>query len=442
MTRPLPQTVLTWFRFKKIMQTYSAIIKRILSLALVLSLSLTAFAQQQSGSLRGQIADEFGGLIIGATVTLIDATGGQKTAQTNNQGVYTFDNLAPGKYALNATAAGFAVYDNPAVEITAGKRQALDIKLSVTLEKQEVTVSSEAPVSTEADNNASALVIKGTDLDALPDDPDDRAAALQALEGPAAGPNGGQTFIDGFTGGRIPPKESIREIRINQNPFSAEFDRLGFGRIEILTKPGTDKMRGQAPFSFTDESLNSRNPYAPTKAPYQARNFGANLSGPIIQKKASFFLDFEKRDSDDNSIINAAFVDPTTFVDTRINRNIIVPRRHTEFSPRLDYQLNAKNTIVARYSFERNRQSNLGTNEFALDVDPFFGIKRTYNSTDTDHTFQLTETAIISPTIINETRFRFEHNPRSSGGDISAPVVNVAGAFIGGGSNAGPARNT
>src|SRR5947209_8736364 len=355
------------------MQTYSAIIKRILSLALVLSLSLTAFAQQQSGSLRGQIADEFGGLIIGATVTLIDATGGQKTAQTNNQGVYTFDNLAPGKYALNATAAGFAVYDNPDVEITAGKRQALDIKLSVTLEKQEVTVSSEAPVSTEADNNASALVIKGTDLDALPDDPDDLAAALQALAGPAAGPNGGQIFIDGFTGGRIPPKESIREIRINQNPFSAEFDRLGFGRIEILTKPGTDKMRGQASFSFTDESLNSRNPYAPTKAPYQARNFGANLSGPIIQKKASFFLDFEKRDSDDNSIINAAFVDPTTFVDTRINRNIIVPRRHTEFSPRLDYQLNAKNTIVARYSFERNRQSNLGTNEFALDVDPFFG---------------------------------------------------------------------
>src|ERR1041384_2500893 len=173
--------------------------------------------------------------------------------------------------------------------------------------------------------------------------------------GPAAGPNGGQIFIDGFTGGRIPPKESIREIRINQNPFSAEYDRLGFGRIEILTKPGTDKLRGQASFSFTDESLNSRNPYAPTKAPYQARNFGGNLSGPLAKKKASFFLDFERRNSDDNSIINAAFIDPTTFTDTRINRSILVPRRHLEFSPRLDYQLNAKNTIVARYSFERNQ---------------------------------------------------------------------------------------
>ncbi|PYS93700.1 MAG: TonB-dependent receptor [Acidobacteria bacterium] len=424
------------------MHTYSAIIKRSLSFALVLCLSLTVFAQQQPGSLRGQIADEFGGLIVGATVTLIDATGAQKTAQTDNQGVYVFNNLAPGKYAVNATAAGFAVYDNSDVEITAGKRQSLDIKLSVALEKQEVTVASEAPVSTEAENNASSLVIKGTDLDALPDDPDDLAAALQALAGPAAGPNGGQIFIDGFTGGRIPPKESIREIRINQNPFSAEYDRLGFGRIEILTKPGTDKMRGQASFSFTDESFNSRNPYAPTRAPYQARNFGGNLSGPLAKKKASFFLDFERRNSDDNSIINAAFINPTTFTDTRINRTILVPRRHIEFSPRLDYQLNAKNTIVARYTFERNQQNNLGTSELQLDVDPFFGINRTYNSTDTEHAFQATETAIISPTVINETRFRFEHNPRSSGGDISVPVVNVAGAFVGGGSNAGPARNT
>ena len=113
-------------------------------------------------------------------------------------------------------------------------------------EKQVITVKGEAgpTVSVEPDNNATALVIKGDDLEALPDDPDDLADALQALAGPGAGPNGGQIYIDGFSGGHLPPKESIREIRINQNPFSAEFDRLGFGRIEILTKPGTDKLRG------------------------------------------------------------------------------------------------------------------------------------------------------------------------------------------------------
>ncbi len=136
----------------------------------------------------------------------------------------------------------------------------------------------------------SATVIKGAALDALPDDPDDLEAALQALAGPSAGPNGGQIYIDGFTGGTLPPKESIREIRINSNPFSAEFDRLGFGRVEVLTKPGSDKFRGQAFFNFNDESLNSRNPFSLNRASSQRRDFGGNLSGPIQKGKSSFFL--------------------------------------------------------------------------------------------------------------------------------------------------------
>jgi hypothetical protein len=427
------------------MHTFSAIIRRTsgLALALCLCAGLTAFAQTaQPGALRGQVADEFGGLLIGATVTLIDAKGAQQTAQTGDDGTYNFNSLAPGTYTLTVAAAGFAVFEKPDVTISPGKRLALDIKLSVTLGKEEVTVSSETPVSTDSENNASALVIKGTDLDALPDDPDDLAAALQALAGPAAGPNGGQIFIDGFTGGALPSKESIREIRINQNPFSAEFDRLGFGRIEILTKPGTDKMRGQTSFSFNDESLNSRNPYAPARASYQARNFSGNLSGPIIKKKASFFFDFEKRDSDDNAIINARFVDPTTLGFTRINRTVVTPRRQMEFSGRLDYQLNRTNTLVTRYSFERNRLRNQGVSEFSLDVDPFFGINRTFSSTDSEHSIMVTETAVLSPTVINETRFRFQRNPRVSGGDISAPIINVASAFTGGGASAAPARNT
>ncbi|MFL6211328.1 MAG: carboxypeptidase regulatory-like domain-containing protein [Pyrinomonadaceae bacterium] len=427
------------------MHTFSVIIRRTLGFALALCLcaGLSAFAQTaQPGALRGQVADEFGGLLIGATVTLIDAKGAQQTVQTGDDGTYNFNSLAPGQYTLTVAAAGFAVFEKPDVTISPGKRLALDIKMSVTLGKEEVTVSAETPISTDAENNGSALVIKGTDLDSLPDDPDDLAAALQALAGPAAGPNGGQIFIDGFTGGRMPPKESIREIRINQNPFSAEFDRLGFGRIEILTKPGTDKMRGQTSFTFSDESLNSRNPYAPRRAPYQARGIEGNLSGPIVKRKSSFFIDFEKRDSDDNSIINAPFVTPVTFTDTRINRSLVVPRRSFTFSPRIDYQLNKTNTLVARYSFSRNRQSNQGTSESSLDVDPFFGINRTFSSKSTNQTFQVTETAILSPTVINETRFLFQHNHSESGGDISLPVVQVLGAFTGGGSSAGLARNT
>src|SRR4029079_9925583 len=194
----------------------------------------------------------------------------------------------------------------PEVEIVAGKPLQFDITLKVAIEEQKVTVAADSrEVSTEPENNAGAVVLKDADIDALPDDPDDLEAALQALAGPSAGPNGGQIYIDGFTGGNLPPKESIREIRINSNPFSAEFDRLGFGRIEIFTKPGSDKFRGSAFFNFNDESLNSRNPFAINRAPSQTRFFGGNLSGPIVKGKASFFLDINKRDNDTNAVVNA-----------------------------------------------------------------------------------------------------------------------------------------
>src|SRR5438046_6939842 len=156
-----------------------------------------------------------------------------------------------------------------------------------------------------ASSNVGAIVMKGAELEALSDDPDDLQADLQALAVPSAGPNGGQIYIDGFTGGNLPPKESIREIRINSNPFSAEFDRLGFGRIEILTKPGSDKFRGNAFFNFNDESLNSRNPFAINRAPSQMRFFGGNFSGPIQKGKSSFFLEVSNRDSDDTPVLNA-----------------------------------------------------------------------------------------------------------------------------------------
>jgi hypothetical protein len=424
------------------MNLLSSSIARGFNLLLAFMLTASVAFGQGTGSLRGQITDEFGGIVVGATVTLVDAAGAEKTATTNDDGVYVFDNLAPGTYIVRATTTGFGLYENAEVKVTAGRREALDIKLTVTLEQENVTVAADTPVSTEAENNQSALVIKGTDLDALPDDPDDLAAALQALAGPSAGPEGGQIFIDGFTGGRLPPKESIREIRINQNPFSAEFDRLGFGRIEILTRPGTDKVRGQTFFNFGDESLNSRDPFSERRAPFQLRSYGGNLSGPIVKQKSSFFLDFDRRETDGNSIINAQFIEPTTFDLVRINRTLVVPRRNTSFSPRLDYQLNATNTLVARYRFSRTNTANQGVGDFSLDIDPFFGVDRTNSRETTGHNFQLTETAILSPTVINETRFQFDRERNTSGGDISAPVVIVRDAFTGGGSAAGTTQNT
>jgi hypothetical protein len=402
---------------------------------LVLALCVTsAAAQQRAGGLKGQVLDELGGAIVGVSVTAVNAQGVEKTVVTNDGGSYTINGLAPGRYTVRAAAAGFGIYENMEVDVVSAKVQQLDITLKVTIEEQKVTVAADNnSLSTEAENNAGAIVLKGSDLDSLPDDPDDLAAALQALAGPSAGPNGGQIFIDGFTGGRLPPRASIREIRVNSNPFSAEYDRLGFGRIEILTRPGTERYRGQVSFNFNDDALNSRNAFAPNRPPHQSRQYGGNFGGPIIKKKASFFVDFDKRDVDDEALIVATVLDANNNV-TRLNETVPVPSRRTSFSPRVDFQINPNHTLVTRYSYSKNERIG-GVGGFNLP-------ELQYDIENSEHNFQLTETAIINKTIVNETRFQFDHSTSRSDGDNTIPTITVNDAFSGGGSQVGQASNT
>src|SRR5258708_14426029 len=251
------------------------------SVVLMVAFSTASFTQGRA-SLRGQISDEFGASIVGATVTLTDASGAQKTATTNADGAYSFNGLVPGKYKVHANAAGFATSEDAEVNVTAARRDPLNISLKIAAIESQVKVNADAAISTDAANNANQTVISGKHLDALPDDPDELSATLQALAGPSIGPNGGQIFIDGFSGGNMPPKESIPAIRINQNPFAAENDQPS-ARIDILTRPGTDKLRGGLNFNFQDESLNSRNPFpvsSSKRSPYHQRQFVGTTTVP------------------------------------------------------------------------------------------------------------------------------------------------------------------
>ena len=178
-------------------------------------------------------------VVVGATVTVVPATGQEKTATSNQSGNFTVSGLAAGTYTVKVFATNFGLYENTEVKVTAGERAELTVLLTIEAVTEQVDVDTANTVSTDPEGNLGATVLKEKDLDALPDDPDELEAALQALAGPSAGPNGGQIYIDGFTGGRLPPKEAIREIRINQNPFSAEFDRLGFA-VSNTDPPGSD----------------------------------------------------------------------------------------------------------------------------------------------------------------------------------------------------------
>src|SRR5215217_9336393 len=133
--------------------------------------AIITHAQTSQVPLRGQVVDETGARIVGATVTVINGNNVAKTTQTNDAGVYAISGLAPGSYTVRATAAGFAPYEQTGVTITTRGSQLLDIKLSIEI-REEVAVQLNNTMSADAENNANALVLRGSDLNALSDDPD------------------------------------------------------------------------------------------------------------------------------------------------------------------------------------------------------------------------------------------------------------------------------
>jgi hypothetical protein len=377
-----------------------------------------------TGTMRGQVTDPSGAVVANAMVAILISGGATHSATTGKTGNYEIGNLAPGKYTVTANAQGFAVFIQSDVNVAAGQVAQFNIALDINVEQQKVNVQSEGPtLDVNPANNASAIVLSGKDLEALPDDPDELQSDLEALAGPSAGPNGGQLYIDGFTAGQLPPKSSIREIRINQNPFSAEYDKLGYGRIEIFTKPGTDKFHGQFSVVGNSSGLNTRNPYLgdATQEPYDSVIFQGNVGGPI-NKKASFFVDVQRRDIDEIAVVNAPTLD--------LNESVSNPRTRTNIGPRIDYQITSNNTLTARYQYYRDTWENDGVGGTVL---PEAG----YNTTSTEHTIQITDTQVLSTKAINETHFQYLRDYSGQTPLSTAVGINVLGAFTRGGASSG-----
>jgi hypothetical protein len=389
----------------------------------------------QTATLRGQVADESGAVVPGATVTLSGPAGKIRTSNSDEKGAYAFVGVQPGNYSVEASAPQLKQLQPASIKLQPGAAQVLNLTLKIASMSEKVTVREDsAPVlSTESSNNASAVVLRGADLDALSDDPDDLAADLQALAGPSAGPNGGSIFIDGFSGGQLPPKESIREIRINQNPFSPEYDKLGYGKIEIFTKPGSDKYRGTAQWNFANDIWNTRNPYSPQKAYFLLNEFEGDAGGPLT-RKSSFTVDAQRNMVDNGAITNAVTVNPQTLAIEPFGGTVVTPGRYTNVSPRIDYQAGENNTLMFRYGITHSDVRDNGIGAFDLDA-------RGYHSQFTNQTVQAADTIVLGKAV-NETRFQFYRSATQSIANTTGPTVQVLQSFNDGGANLGRTFDT
>jgi hypothetical protein len=332
--------------------------------------------------------------------------------------------LSEGAYALRVEAQGFRAYSRTGIKIAAGHATALTIKLEIATANEEVNVPIDSGLSTDADSNKSAIVFKGDKLDTLSDDPAMMQQQLQAVAGTDPS-NPPQIYVDGFSNGAIPPKDSIREIRINQNPFSAQYDQFGMGRIEVFTKPGSDKLHGSFAGNFGNNVLNARNPYVRQTPPYTNSYETGDVDGPL-GKKSSFFFSGQYSGLSENAIVNATTLD-SGLNQVKVSESVPNQRIWQSYSLRLDRQVGAKDTLTGRYTFEDTTEPNLGVGLLVL---PSEGAANALLV----QTLQLTESHIFNAHVVLDQGLQYIRTRQRESPASRLPSIVVQGAFSGGGS--------
>ncbi|AEU38346.1 TonB-dependent receptor [Granulicella mallensis] len=403
-----------------------------------------AVSSKTMGTLSGTVADPTGAVIPGAAIHV------EQHRSTNSKipnvvsdavGNYSIA-LPPGTYDITVVADGFTPFRSAVTISRAGSVTHLNAELVIATESEQVSVFANQN-STSADGNKSAMVFGEAELATMSDDDATFQEQIEAMAG--SNPSlPGSVYVDGFSGGAIPPKDSIREIRINQNPYSAQYGEIGFGRVEVFTKPGSDKIHGQVMAFSTDNAFNTRNPITGTQPPYYTLTLRGNVSGPI-GKKTSFFVDGVYNKQQNNSVINAAAT-PTS--DSPFVTAIASPTVNGDITIRLDRQVTANNILTGRYEVNHVALTNGLTAPFTnFNAPAPVAVQQTlqtqaFNSSATTQTLQLSDTQNIGKNKILETRFQYIRARNGQTPVSTDPTLVVQGYFNGGGSAAQSSRDS
>jgi hypothetical protein len=381
-------------------------------IALVLS-AAPCWAQSAQGhaSLEVVVKDPSGALINKGQVQLIKNGKPQSLVSTNQRGEARFNKVSVGDYKLHIEAPGFKAQDIEGLEISTGANRK-EVTLEIDAIIVDVNVDDEATVkNTNPSGPAFSNVLTGEQIAQLPDDPEELENAINQLAGPGA-----QIRVNGFRGGKLPPKSQIREIRFRLNPYAAENHDAGHGLVDITTKPGVNSWHGSFNFGFRDESMNARQVFAPFRGPEQQRRFGLSMDGPIWKNRTSLFLNAEGSLFFDARPIFATL--PTgTFSDLAFR-----PSRRMNLDARLEHVLTKTHT--ARFQFQRNAgvQNNLGVGDFDLP-------SRGFAQDQTEYIARFADSGVVGKKFFNELRLQARWITTEARSVSLGQTILVPGAF-------------
>jgi len=420
---------------------------RSFALSVLLCVPAIAFAANPSNSaqpaplpVQGVVADPTGAIVPGAEVDLVDSNG-SVAGSVHSGGDGSFQLKVPhsGNYTLVVSEPGFETVHNPVVVAAPAATAAtpaahalaapLHIVLPIAALSTNVHVSADASEDlTAPDDNHDSSVMTSEDLKTMPIFDNDYATAMSAfLDDSAAATGGSGLLVDGVEANRATVSPSaVQEVRINQDPYSAQYYWPGRGQMEIVTRSAADHYHGQFNFLFRDNALNAQNALAPSKPFEQRRVYEGSITGPIPHApKSGFLASFNRAEEDLNSVVSATVVPSPDNPAGLFQANVPAPARDTEFSIRAAHQFGDRHSGYAQYSFQNWTGQNQGVGNQTLAE---AGTNQQYREDDT--VIHLDST--LSATMLNQFSVVGEHDSSRHANVAEAPQVSVSGDFVGG----------
>ncbi len=407
-------------------RTFLSICVAVATALLVSAATSSAQPRQPSATLRLVVKDPSGAVIPGATVqvTALDAGAPGITVQSDGQGVAVAASLSAGRFAVTVSFPGFETQTIPDLRVRAGENRR---DVTLTIRKLDESVSVGRDRATDASDPRSdrfANVLTKQQIDALPDDPDEMEQLLKDMAGPGA-----TLRVDGFRGGKLPPKSQIRSIRFGSGMFAAENHGGGLTIVDIATQPGLGPMRGSVDLTFRDGAMNARNAFQARKGPEQSQQYTVNLSGTLLKERTSFSLSAGGASLYDSANIFAALTEGTRTATARR------PAERLNITGRLDHALSKSHTLRAAVQQDEGQQQNLGVGGFEL-------ADRAFERSSSETLLRLSESGPLRRGWFGESRLQLRRGVSDASASIEAPAVRVLDAFTAGGAQQAGGRRT
>ncbi len=377
-----------------------------------------------SATLHIVVHDPSGAVIPGARVQVTGANGTAHEVNSDGQGVATIGSLEAGRYGVSVSFPGFETKTMSDFRVRSGDTRR-DVTLSIEKLDQAVSVGRDpSTVASDPNSDRFNTVLSKQQIETLPDDADEMESALKEMAGPGA-----TIRVDGFRGGRLPPKSQIRSIRFSRDMFAAENHGGGLVFVDITTQPGLGPLRGGVDATFRDDSLNARNAFVTERGPEQTQQYAFNLSGTLLKERTSFSLSAGGASLYDSASILAAVPNGT------INSNVRRPAERVNITARVDHALSKGHTLRGSFQDNQNGQQNLGVGGFNLD-------ERAYGRTSDDRLFRIAESGSLSRNVFAETRVQLHWTATDTRSSTELPTVQVLDAFTAGGAQQAGGRNS